>query len=112
MINLPKKYILFIVVLFVIILISNKGPRNYIKELIKRDQTEIKKANKKIDSLKLVLKSYVPNKKYQAKIDSLKKELDSIKKIDYEKIRYIYINADFDSKFELLKSTIQEGKVE
>ena len=108
-----KKY-WFVVLLVVVVLFmfsqSNYSNR-FLKKLIKEDKTKIKEANKRIDSLKLVLSTYQPNETYQAKIDSLKQELEYQKKINYEKVIYIYRSANFDSKYELLSNTISEGYI-
>ena len=106
---LKKYWFVVLLALVVLFMFSQSNYSNrFLKKLIKEDKTKIKEANKRIDSLKLVLSTYQPNETYQAKIDSLKQELEYQKTINYEKVIIRYRSLDFNDKFDALSSEINK----
>lgn len=106
--ELIYKYRVAIVLFFILVFISLGGGSvvyiKYLKGKLKESETIVKQAEKNI-------KEYKPKENYLKQIDSLKKELEHLKTFSNEKVRYVYINSNFDDKYKLLSDRIKETKV-
>ena len=83
------------------------GGVTYSKEL-----KQVRSDKKQIDSLyKSTLRNYKQSPDIKRKLDSLKSEIKTLKNFNDAKIRYIYINSNFDDKYKLLTERIQKDSI-
>lgn len=83
------------------------GGITYSKEL-----KQVRSEKKEIDSIyKSTLRNYKQSPDIQRKLDSLKSEIKTLKNFNDAKIRYIYINSNFDDKYKLLTERIQNDSI-